>query len=281
MRKIIFTMLLTLSFITNNYTQSKCDTLIFNSYGSKIQSYFYASNKTNSPTLIFTQGFFENGDIWNIGKVLSQNGINVFSFDFRGCFNSEGKQGLVNSQEDIYSALTFLKSSQMINNYNIDTTKITIGGYSYGGHMSLLFAIYHPEVNSVISVSGGDLGIFADFVKKNEKLKKGYVDFFESIKKPNGPVDFAFDNPIEELLLNQNYFYILNQVESLSNVNLLITGGLDDSVVNLENYILPLYRKIKKNSDVKVKCIVYETDHSYKNVSNNLIRDIVNWLKEK
>lgn len=281
MKYLALTLFLIFSLISNNYSQSICDTLFFDSHGSNIQSYFYYSNKINSPTLIFTQGFFENGDIWGIGKVLSQNGINVFSFDFRGCFNSEGKQGLVNSQEDIYSALSFLKSSQMIENYHIDTTKITIGGYSFGGHMSLLYAIYHPEVNSVISISGGDLGIFANLIKENEKLNKGYADFFNSIKKPSGPVSFAFDNPLEELLQNQDYFHILNQIEKLSNVNLLLTGGIDDSVVDLENYVLPLYRKIKKNKSVMVKCLVYETGHSYKNVSDNLIQDIIKWLNNE
>lgn len=281
MKYITLTLVLILSISTNNYSQSICDTLFFDSHGSKIQSYFYNSNKINSPTLIFTQGFFENGDIWEIGKVLSQNGINVFSFDFRGCFNSEGRQGLLNSQEDIQSALSFLKSREMIDKYNIDTTKITIGGYSFGGHMSLLYAIYHPEVKSVISVSGGDLGIFADLVKENEKLKKGYADFFNSIKKPSGPVSFVFDNPLEELLQNQDYFHILNQIENLSNINLLLTGGIDDSVVDLENYVLPLYRKIKKNKSVNVKCLVYETGHSYKNVSDILIQDIIKWLKKE
>lgn len=188
----------------------------------------------------------ETGDIWNIGKTLSKNGINVFMFDFRGCFNSEGKQGLMNSHEDIGAALTFLKSTEIVKKYNLDSTNIIVGGYSFGGHMSMLFAINHPEIKRVISVSGGDRGIFGDLVKSNANLRKGYSDFFQSIRKPNGPVEIQYEDPIQELIDNQEYFYILKQTDRLTNVDIFLTGGLDDEVVSLEDYVLPQYRNLKK-----------------------------------
>ena len=83
-----------------------------------------------------------------------------------------------------------------------------LGGYSYGGHMSMIYAINHQEIKRVISISGGDLGIFGDLVKSNPNLRKGYSDFFQTIKKPDGPVDFEFDDPIQELIDNQEYFYL-------------------------------------------------------------------------
>lgn len=262
-------------------SQTKVDTLAFNSKGSNLIGYFYASEKSDSPTLLFSQGFMDSGDIWNIGETLSNNGINVFQFDFRGCHKSDGKQGLMNSQEDIEAALIFLNSPEMVVKYGIDKEKIIVGGYSYGGHMSLLYAINHPEIKRVISISGGDLGIFGDLVKSNPNLRKGYSNFFQSIKKPNGPVDFEFDDPIQELIDNQEYFYILKQVDSLSNVEILLTGGLDDNVVSMEDYILPLYRKLKQNKTVNVEAQVYQTGHSYKSVSKELLTDIENWIKKE
>lgn len=261
--------------------QTACDTIYFSSQGSKLVGYFYHSNQSASPTLLFTQGFMDSGDIWNIGETLSNNGINVFQFDFRGCHKSDGKQGLMNSQEDIEAALIFLNSPEMVMKYGIDKEKIIVGGYSYGGHMSLLYAINHPEIKRVISISGGDLGIFGDLVKSNPNLKKGYSDFFQSIKKPNGPVDFEFDDPIQELIDNQEYFYILKQLDSLSNVDIFLTGGFDDNVVSMEDYILPLYRKLKKNKSVSVEAKVYQTGHSYKSVSKKLLTDIENWIKKE
>ena len=114
MNKFLYLLMVCQFCFNNSLGQTKCDTLIFNSNGSNIWGYFYVSAETNSPTLIFIQAFFETGDIWKIGKTLSQNGINVFMFDFRGCFKSEGKQGLMNSQQDISAALEFLNSKKMI-----------------------------------------------------------------------------------------------------------------------------------------------------------------------
>ncbi|MEQ8518006.1 MAG: alpha/beta fold hydrolase [Cytophagales bacterium] len=281
MRKYLILTILVVGLNNILLSQTKCDTLTFESEGSKLVGYFYASKKSDSPTLLFTQGFMDSGDIWSIGKTLSNNGINIFQFDFRGCHNSEGKQGLVNSQEDIEAALDFLMSNEMKEKYDIDASKIILGGYSYGGHMSMIYAINHQEIKRVISISGGDLGIFGDLVKSNPNLRKGYSDFFQTIKKPDGPVDFEFDDPIQELIDNQEYFYILKQVDSLSNVDVFLTGGLDDNVVNIEDYILPLYRALKKNKSVKVECNVYQSGHSYKGVSDKLLTDIENWIKKE
>lgn len=280
MRKYLILLLLVFGLINYLLSQTKCDTLTFESESSKLVGYLYHSKQINSPLLLFMQGFMDSGDIWNIGQTLSNKGISVFQFDFRGCHKSAGKQGLMNSQEDIRAALSFLNSTQMMEKYNIDPENIIVGGYSYGGHMSMLYAINHPEIKRVISISGGDLGIFGDLIKSNPDLRKGYSDFFHSIKKPNGPVEFEFEDPIQELIDNQEYFYILKKVNNLSRVDIFMTGGLDDNVVKMEDYILPLYRALKKNKSVNIECNVYQSGHSYKGVSEKLLTDIENWIKK-
>jgi pimeloyl-ACP methyl ester carboxylesterase len=259
-----------------------CDRLTFDSYGSQLVGCFYAADAAHPPTLVFTQAFFESGDPWGIGEALSGRGINVFMFDFRGCFESEGKQGLMNSQEDIGAALAFLSSSGMVAKYHIDPAGIVLGGHSYGGHMSMLYAVHHPEVGRVISISGGDLGVLARLARANPDLRKAYSDFFQSIRKPAGPVDFAFAAPFEELLENQAFFSILDQTEGLSDTDVLMTGGLDDREVSVEDHLLPLYRKLRANDrEGRVRFIVYQTDHSYQNVSDRLIADVTGWIEGK
>lgn len=280
MKSILALLFILILGVQHANSQIHPDTVWISSEGAKVRGYFYQSNIPHSPTLIFTQGFMETGDIWGIGQTLSKNAINVLMFDFRGCFDSEGKQGLMNSQKDISAAYDFLKSEVMIEKYQIDTSKIILGGYSFGGHMSMLYAIYHPEVKRVISVSGGDLGIVASLMKSNLQLRTGYANFFQSIKKPAGPVDFQFDDPIEELMQNDQYFSILDQGENLRNVDIFMAGGLDDHVVSLEEYMLPLYRKIKRNKGQKIECRIYQTGHSYKNVHKNLLEDIIKWIKK-
>ena len=270
---------LSIIFVASISLSQECDTLRFDSDGSQVIGYFYSVNLPGSPTLIFTQGFMGTGDIWGIGKTLSSQGINVFMFDFRGCFESEGKQGLMHSQADIGAALSFIRSGGISTKYKIDPTKIILGGYSFGGHMSMLYAIHHPGINRVISISGGDLGILAEQARTHPDIRNDYTGFFQSIRRPKGPVDFKYDDPMKELLDNQAFFSICDQSERLSGTDILMTGGLDDQVVSMEEYLLPLYRKLKKNKGQNLQFIVYQTNHSYKNVSDELLKDMSNWIK--
>lgn len=258
--------------------ETNCDTVSFSSSGSALRGYFYSAEVPAAPTLVFTQGFMETGDIWNIGKALSENGINVFTFDFRGCHESEGKQGLMNSLEDIRAAIMFLQSSTISDKYGIDTGNIILGGYSYGGHMSMLYAVYHPEIKRIISISGGDLGIVAKQLETNPDLRSGYSGFFQSLKKPHGPVDFLFDDPIDELMQNQDNFNIMDQANKLANVDILLIGGADDRVVSMENYILPIYRKLKQNEGQSLTLKIYQDGHGYNSYCNELIADITSWI---
>lgn len=274
----IFLLLLLFSSLINGYPE--CDTLEFHNNETSLMGYIYASTTHNSPTLIFTQGFMETGDIWDLGKTLSQNNINVFMFDFSGCFNSGGKQSLKNSQLDIEAAILFLKSTEISKKYFLDTAKIILGGYSYGGHMSMLYAIHNPKIKKVISISGGDLGIFANLIKKNSNLRNGYLKFFQSIQKPLGPVDFKYSDPLNELDENYEYFDIISNTNKLRNAHILLVGGADDNVVSLEDYILPLYRNLEQTKNTTVDLAIYQTGHSYENVTENLLETIENWIKE-
>ncbi|MBP8726574.1 MAG: alpha/beta fold hydrolase [Saprospiraceae bacterium] len=257
------------------------DTLKFSSGGSTLTGYFFDSHRPGSPTLLFTQGFMDSGDVWGIGKTLSANGINVFTFDFRGCHKSGGLQSLANSQEDLDAALITLKSKELINRYGIDTHKIVLGGYSYGGHMSVLCCIRHPEVKRVVSISGGDLGILANSMAANSELKKKYTAFFQSIQKPAGPVDFLFDDPVRELMEQHVRFDLCRQAHRLAGKDVFLTGGMDDLTVSLEEHIIPVYRRFSKIENIKLTCKIYSCDHSYRNVSTELMNDIAIWIRDR
>jgi len=60
-----------------------------------------------------------------------------------------------------------------------------------------------------------------------------------------------------------------------------MTGGLDDKTVSMENYILPIYRKLKDNKKIQVECKIYQSGHSYEGTSGELLKDIENWIMYK
>lgn len=260
---------------------SQCDTLTFQSKEAKVVGYFYPAVDTGTHTLLFTQGFMETSDIWGLCHFLASQNINVLTFDYRGCFESEGTQSLLNGQEDLAAAIQFLSSEKMKEKYGVDTSNLVIGGYSYGGHMAMLYAIHHSEIKKVVSISGGDLGSFAEILQENTSLQEGYAGFFESIRKPKGPVNFEYEQPLEELLQNPTFFDLKRQADHLSGTSIFLTVGLDDNIVSLEAQMLPLYRSLKKNKGQAVQMKVYNCGHSYRGAEDQLKRDLLNWLNDQ
>lgn len=247
-----------------------------------LQGYFFKSTiSTSAPTVLFMQGLpGGEGDELNLGKYFSVNGINLLSFNYSGIFSSGGKQSLSNALDDIQSALDFLKRKENAIKYNIDTSKIILGGYSFGGGMALTFLEHHNYIYRVFSIAGNDHGKFAEEVLTDTAYLNMMVDYFNKyLKEPNGPVKFVYENPIEELLENSDKYYNKLLAKNLSENDVLLIGALDDGNVTIENHLLPLYRELKKNNNQKVSFIIYQTNHSFQNVITEMNEDIVNWIK--
>jgi len=104
-------------------------------------------------------------------------------------------------------------------------------------------------------------------------------DYFNNdLKYPNGPVRFVYENPFSELIENRSRYYNKLLAKNLSDNNVLLIGAIDDKSVTLENHLLPLYHQLKKNDGQNVTFKIYQTTHSFKNVTEELNRDIIKWI---
>ncbi len=91
-------------------------------------------------TLILLHGFPGNEtEVLGLGAKLRQSGVNVWSFNYRGTFQSEGLSSFPNSLADIAAAGAFLDDPENLIKFKIDITFI-------------------PEIKHVISIAGNDWG---------------------------------------------------------------------------------------------------------------------------
>jgi pimeloyl-ACP methyl ester carboxylesterase len=160
------------------------DTLIpitFKSRGAKIKGRFFPTTGPGScPTVILLHGFPRNEeDLFGLGQEMSEKGINVFTFNYSGTWESEGVFTPKTSLQDVESAISFLKSSEMVQKFKIDTTNISIIGYSYGGGFALLGSLTDPKVRKVVSIAGGDLSVLARMIEQNEEYRKFHEAFLD------------------------------------------------------------------------------------------------------
>jgi surfactin synthase thioesterase subunit len=72
---------------------------------------------------------------------------------------------------------------------------------------------------------------------------------------------------------------LVKHAEALSNKDILIIGGWRDQENTVEHHILPLYRALQRHEAKQVQIEIFDTDHSFTNVSGQLADRIVSWLK--
>ena len=154
-----------LLFLSAGITHAQKNTvseIIINRDEIKLKGKFYAVEGEGSfTTVILLQGFPGNEiDVLGIGKRLSEAGINALTFNYSGTYQSEGLYSFTNTQKDIKAAYNFIHQPENIIEYKIDTTRIILGGYSYGGGMALTYAANHPEIKTVFSIAGTDHGAY-------------------------------------------------------------------------------------------------------------------------
>ena len=256
----------------------------FKSEGFKIAGQFFpADGKGPFPTVILLHGIpGGEGDLFGLGKHLNMVGVNAFTFNYRGTWKSEGVYLPSTSLEDVRSAIKYIKLPEMVAKFSIDTTKLSIIGYSYGGGMALLGAALENGIADVVSIAGGDLKVVADFIEKSQEYRLMHRQFLDECMDDTSAVrGIGGESSHEWLLENRDRFNLLKYAEALSQKRVLLLGGWDDFSIPVEDHILPLFRAIQKYSPEGLRIQVYDSNHSFEGARDQLIDDIISWIKSE
>jgi dipeptidyl aminopeptidase/acylaminoacyl peptidase len=237
------------------------------------------------PTVLLLHGFPGNEtDVLGLGSKISEAGLNVLTFNYGGTFQSQGQMNMENAQKDIQAAFDFLHQQDNITSYKIDTARIFLGGFCFGGGMALGYAAGHPEITAVFSIAGNDHGEFFREYARNPELKKMIDDMFAGVAAPAGPVRFAPGALPKEMVeagldkLNP-IFDLRKSAPCLAQKEILLIGGWDDRQVTIDQFVLPFYRALEKENAKNVKIVAFQDDHYFKNSRPELAVTIIEWLK--
>jgi hypothetical protein len=259
--------------------------IIINRNGIHLKGIFYISGDSGIlPTVVLLHGFPGNEtDVLDIGKKLSEIGYNTLTFNYSGTYHSEGEFNFDNSQKDIEAAFDFIYQLENIKRFRIDTTRIILGGYSFGGGMAITYAANHPKVNEVFSIAGNDHGAAIREYELNPDRKKMLDDIFNELKSRTDIVRFGPGGTPKEIvemrILESNPTFDLRYCSSLlAPKNILLIGGWDDQNVSIENRVLPLYRALINAKAKNVKINAVQDNHSFKNSREELAQILIDWL---
>jgi dipeptidyl aminopeptidase/acylaminoacyl peptidase len=122
----------------------------FKSEGQKISGVLHLPEGENPPCVIASHGLLSSKDSEKyiaIGQRLSQKGIAMLRFDFRGIGESEGRlrdDTVSRRIVDLDSAIPFVRSYPGMGN------RIGLLGSSLGGYISLIVASMEREIRTVV-----------------------------------------------------------------------------------------------------------------------------------
>lgn len=253
----------------------------FECEGYKIQGKFYlAAGEPACPTVLLLPGLpGKEGDVLELGQRMSQCGINALTFNYRGTHQSEGTCSLRGTLEDIRAAIEYLHQEGVIRKFQIDTGKLVLGGYSYGGGMALAYAANHPEIQRIFSIAGTDHGEFAREYNRNPAFAEMIDAMFEELESPTGPVRFAREGAIEELMRNPAPYDLGLSATAVANRDILLIGAWDDANVTIEHHILPFYRALVDAKAQKAQIVAFQDNHAFERSREGLAATIIRWVK--
>jgi len=250
----------------------------FESKGANIHAIFYqASGVEPLPTVILCHGFpGNNADVLGLGQRLAKEGFNALAFNYRGTWGSEGLFKDANSLEDVISTIRYVKSSLVVQEFNVDPSRITIIGYSYGGGMALLGSLNGAAVKSVVDLAGGNLG---ELGRASDEFMRGLEKHVDQCISDSGFRAPKARELFAEMLADVDKYDLVKHAQALSCKDILIIGGWRDREADLEHHILPLFRALQRHGAKQLQIEIFDADHSFTNVRSQLADRIVSWLK--
>jgi len=255
--------------------------VVFESKDANIRGLFYqAFGIEPLSTVILCQGFPGNDtDVLGLGERLTKEGFNALAFNYRGTWGSEGRLTIANSLEDVVSAIHYVKSSFAVQGFNVDPSSVTVIGYSYGGGMALLGSMNDPVVKRVVCIAGGNLGEVGRMMRQSDEFRQAILKAVDEGISDSGFSSLPAKELFSEVFADMDKYDLVKHAEALSSKDILIIGGWRDQENALEHHTLPLYRALQRHGAKQVQIEIFDTDHSFANVRNQLADRIVSWLK--
>lgn len=231
------------------------------------------------PTVLLLPGSPGNEeDVLGLGGLFARRSYNVLTFNYSGTQRSEGLSSFANSQMDIAAAYRFLVEATDL---RVDTDRLVLGGWSYGGGMALTYAANHPEVSAVFSIAGTDHGEFMREYGRDNEYRRMVDGIFDEVAAPGSPWRLepgATPREIVEQHTDVDAYDLRLAAPQLADRDILIVGGWDDLNVKIDNHLLPLYRALRSAGATRVSMLAFQDDHRFGRVREELAGEILKWM---
>ncbi len=208
----------------------------FYSDGVRLQGYYYPADNAKGLTVV-CHGIHAGGDDYlPIIEYMVGAGYSVFSFDYKGTYDSDGKStvGMCESLVDLDHALDYIEGER-----EFDGLPITLIGHSWGGYAAASVLPLHKRVVSCATIAAPNNG-YTLILEKGEQYA-GYL--------ASHGITEVFLNVYQKLLFREYTEMDAVKGINMTDIPVLIAHGEDDNIINIELQAICAHRKeIRKNN---------------------------------
>lgn len=239
------------------------------SHNSSLNGLIYvAQGAAPHPVVILLHGFPGYEQNLDLAQAIRRAGWDVVFFHYRGSWGSQGPFTFGNAQDDVVSAITWVRDPENAKRFRMDTQRIVLIGHSMGGHMAAFGAARDPKVLAMAMISGWNIGATA----RDEKMLSLWRS---SAAHEMGPLSGCTPEGLaEEIKSRRDELDYDNFAPTLKTRPVLVITsndrlqGLGDAFVDA----------LKKAGSTRVTSMHLETDHSYSDHRMALQAAVVEWL---
>ena len=255
------------------------------SEGVQLNAYYYEAEGIGlKPTLIWMHGLpgrKETGEL-QLAIELNKLDINVIAFDYRGLWNDQGIYTVSNSQDDFNGVLDFIFDPDNVSKYNIDTSKVIVGGHSYGSAMTAIAGIYNKKVKDIVLLGLADLSYIArNSYNPNDIDNRALIQSFQDwCWGPGKPIQ-NFEEFMDDITFNNYKYDFVEHAEGLLDNRILVIISRNDLTVPIENHFFPLYRKLQQVEHPDIEVLITGHDHNFSEFRKNELPNLIfDWVKK-
>ncbi len=249
------------------------DELSFTSVGERLNGLMLVAQGAGPhSTVILLHGYPGNERNLDLAQAIRRAGSNVLFFNYRGTWGSGGTFSFASAQEDVASAIRYVRSPDVVKRLRVDPSRVAVIGHSMGGWLSFLGAAADPSIACVGGIEVADFGYAGGEIMRSHRADSVFTARAIWLTGPGGPLHASSDALIAEVKANAKSWALTNHAAELSGHTLLLIDNTQNPVH------ASLVAALRRAGAGHLTEEVWPTDHVFSDRRIALAREVVRWL---
>jgi uncharacterized protein len=260
--------------VRDTVNRASREELAFNSHGLRLNGLMYTAQGAGPhPTVILLHGYPGVERNLDLAQAIRRAGINVLYFNYRGSWGSQGTFSFANAQEDVLSAIAYLRTPDIALRFRVDPTRIALIGHSMGGWLAFLGAAADPTIKCVGGIEAADMTYIGGEPTPSRRTDSTFIFYANTLTAPGGPLRASSDSLLASLHANAETWTLPHHAAALSGRTILLL----DNNRNLGH--AKFVTSLKQAGARHLTEEVWNTDHTFSDRRIGLAHRVLGWLR--